>query len=134
MARYHGRKGKVYISTTGTGTAANIGSLSSWSLNMATDKVDVTSFGDANKTYVQGLADLSGSFEGFFDDTTIANLDTARSSSDGIKVYLYPSSDAAGLYWYGPAWLDMSLTDAVGDAVKLSANFVANGSWGSKTA
>ncbi len=42
MARYHGNKGVVYGSVSGTGVAAQMASLSKWSLNMATDKVDVT--------------------------------------------------------------------------------------------
>lgn len=124
----------MYLSTTGTGTAVNIASLSSWSLNMATDKVDVTAFGDANKTYVQGLKDISGTFEGFFDDTTINSLYTAATSSDGIKLYLYPSSSASTRYFYGPAWLDLSISDPVGDAVKVTCNLAANGSWGANLA
>lgn len=122
----------MYISTSGTGTASSIGSLSSWSLNMATDKVDVTAFGDSTKNYVQGLPDLQCTFEGFFDDTTISSLYTASTSSDGIKAYLYPSSDVITKYFYGPAWLDLSVSDAVGDAIKTTCNMAANGSWGAK--
>jgi hypothetical protein len=42
VARYHGQKGVVYGSVTGTGTAVNMISLSAWTLDMATDKVEVT--------------------------------------------------------------------------------------------
>lgn len=133
MARYHGRKGKIYLSTSGSGTASNVGSLSSFSIDMTTDKVDVTSFGDTNKTYVQGLPDTKISFSGFFDDTTLANLYTSAQSSDGIKGYFYPSTDSAGLYFYGPVWLDFSLQTAVGDAVKISGSMTANGAQGAKT-
>jgi hypothetical protein len=133
VARYHGRSGKIYLAASGTGTAVNIGSLTEWSLNMATDKVEVTALNDANKQYVQGLKDLQGSFSGFFDDATIATLDTAASSSDGVKLYLYPSSSAASIYWYGPAWLDLSISTGVNAAVGFSGSFAANGAWGSKT-
>lgn len=134
MAKYHGRKGVVYFSTTGSGAAVNVGNLSEWSLNFATDRVEVTAFGDANKTYVQGLKDVQGSFSGFFDDTATAALMTAADSSDGIKAYLYMSSDATARYFYGPAWVDLSVTTAIGDAVKISGTIAANGSWGSKLA
>lgn len=134
MAKYHGRRGKVYLSTSGSGTAANIGSLSSFSVDMTTDKVDVTCFGDTNKNYVQGLPDTKISFSGFFDDTTIANLYTASQSSDGIKGYFYPSTDCSGLYFYGPVWLDFSLQTSVSDAVKISGSMMANGAQGAKTA
>lgn len=130
MAKYHGRKGVVYLSTTGTGTASSV-TLTEWSLNRATDRVDVTSFGDANKTYVQGLPDLQGSFSGVWDHADTKIFDAA-SSSDGCKLYLYMSSDASGLYFYGPAWLDASITTSVSDAVKISGTFAANGSWGQK--
>lgn len=133
MARYHGRKGKVLLSTSGTTAATIVGSLSSWSLSFSRDKVDVTSFQDTNKQYVVGLKDASGSFDGFFDDATIALLYSAGDSNDGVKAYFYPSTDAGGIYFYGPAWLDISINTAVGDAVKVSGTVSANGDWGAKT-
>jgi hypothetical protein len=128
LARYHGKKGVVYISTTGSGNASSI-TQTEWTLNMNTDKVEVTSFGDANKTYVQGLKDIQGTLAGFWDDSD-AKLFTAADSTDGIKMYLYPSSDAPTKYFYGPAWLDASINTGVSGAVAISANFSANGSWG----
>jgi hypothetical protein len=132
MARYHGKKGRLYVSTSGAGVASPVGSLSNWSLDFKTDKAETTSFGDVNKTYVQGLPDVQIQFDGFFDDTTLANLYTSSQSSDGVRAYLYPSTDAL-LYFYGPAWLDLSFSTPVGDAIKLSGSMVANGAWGAKT-
>lgn len=131
MARYHGKKGKVYMSTSGTGNAVAVASLSSWSIDQSTDKAETTAFGDANKTYVQGLPDISGSLSGFFDDAD-TTLFSGSGSADGVKMYLYPSTDAPSVYWYGPAWVDYSIEVGVGDAVSLSADFAANGSWGRK--
>jgi hypothetical protein len=90
----------------------------------------VTSFMDSNKTYVVGLKDLQGSLSGFWDSAS-DDLFEAVDSADGVKMYLYPSDDAIGVYWYGPAWVDMSITTSVSDAVKVSGSFSANGSWGS---
>jgi len=78
---------------------------------------------------VQGLADISGDFEGFWDDSD-STVMTAAGSADGCKLYLYPSTNAATKYWYGPAWLDYSIEAPVDGAVSLSGSFVANGSWG----
>lgn len=103
--------------------------LSAWSLNMSTDKAETTAFGDTNKTWVQGLPNREGSISGFWDDTE-ADLWTGADSTDGIKLYLYPSSDAATKYFYGPAWLDMSIEVAVNGAITVSGDFVANGAWG----
>ena len=131
MARYHGRRGVVYMSATGTGDAVNVISLNAWSLDFTTDKVEVTSFGDTNKQYVQGLKDVSGTIAGFWDSAADALFDAAD-SADGVKCYLYPSSDAPTIYFYGPAWIDASISTGVGDAVTVSANLAANGSWGRK--
>lgn len=129
MAAYAGRKGVVYMSTTGSGTAVSVVNLKTWSLNMPTDKIEVTAFGDANKKYVQGLPDATGDISGWWDDTSDALYDASR-STDGVKLYLYPSSDAATKYWYGPAWVDFSITVDVTGAIETTAAFVANGSWG----
>jgi hypothetical protein len=131
MAKYHGKKGVVYLSTTGSGAASAVIALNAWTLDQATDKQEVTSFLEANKTYVQGLPDLSGTIGGFWDDTEDKPF-VAAISPDGCKLYLYPSADAPSRYWYGPAWLDASINVGVGDAVSISANFAANGSWGRK--
>ncbi len=131
MSKYHGRKGLLYMSTSGTGAATSIAQLTEWTLDMATDKVETTSFGDTNKTYVQGLKDISGSFSGFWNDAS-DDIFTGSDSSDGVKLYLYPSSDAISKYWYGPAWVDVSVSVSVSDAVKISGNFSANGAWGHK--
>jgi hypothetical protein len=129
VSRYHGKKGRIYISTTGSGTAANVIALTTWSLDKSTDKVDVSAFADTNKQYVQGLPDVKGSFAGFWDDTSTA-IFSGADSSDGVKIYLYPSADALTCYHYGPAWLDASMDNGVSQAVAIKASFVANGAWG----
>jgi len=131
MARYHGGKGHLYLSATGTGTAVASIALSKWSLSKDTDKVDVTAFGDVNKQYVQGLPDVKGSISGWFDDTNDALFD-ASESTDGVKLYLYPSTLAPTVYHYGPAWLDASIDVPVSGAISISGNFMANGSWSRK--
>lgn len=131
MSRYHGSKGAVYGSTSAGGAIAKIASLSKWSLNKSTDKVDVTAFGDANKQYVQGLADIKGSLSGFWDSADDSLFDGAE-STDGVVLYLYPSAAYPNAYFYGPAWLDASIDVAVSGAVTVSGNYVAAGAWGRK--
>lgn len=131
MARYHGAKGVVYGSTTGSGTAVAFISLSAWTLDMATDKSDVTAFGDPNKTYVQGLRDIKGTLSGWWDSADDSLFD-ASESADGMKLYLYPASTASGNYFYGQAWLDASINTPASGPVTVSASFVANGAWSRK--
>lgn len=129
MARYSGRKGLVYMSPSGTGTAVSVIALSKWSLSMARDKVDVTAFGDTNKQYVFGFADISGALSGFWDDTSDALYD-GSGSADGVKLYLYPSSDALTKYWYGPAWVDFSIDVDGSGAATVSSSIAGAGTWG----
>jgi hypothetical protein len=70
MVRRHGRNGQVYIGVTSAAAASPCAFQASWSINMNTDKQDVTAFGDGNKVYVAGLPDSSGDFSGFLDDAT----------------------------------------------------------------
>lgn len=127
-ARYHGRKGQIYMSTSGATTAVPVGSLSAFTLDMSQDPAEVTAFGDTNKQYVQGLRDLQGTFEGFW-DTADTVLFTGIQSTDGVKLYLYPSADAPSKFVSGVAWVDANLTTGVGDAVKVRGSFKANGAF-----
>lgn len=129
MTAYSGRNGAVYASTTGSGTATPVLQLTDWSLNRATDKQETTAFGATNKTYVQGLPDVSGDFKGFWNDADTV-LATAASSSDGCKLYIYPSTTAGTKYAYGPAWLNISYAGSVNGVVSVSGSFSANGNWG----
>jgi hypothetical protein len=128
MPAYHGKKGVVYMSATGTGVAVPLTKAATWSLNSAVDRVEVTAFGDVNKTYVQGLPDITGDISGFWDDTSDQLYDASR-SADGVKLYLYPSADAATKFWSGPAWVDFNISVDVNGAVTVSGSFAANGAW-----
>jgi len=129
MSVHSGRTGLVYIaieSSTGVGTLCV--SLNSWTINKATDKYGVTSFGDSNKTYVQGLPDVQGTISGFWNDAETKPF-AGAASTNGVKLYLYPDSTALTKYAYGIAWLDASIETPVSGAVTLSANFAAANSW-----
>jgi len=133
MARYHGKEGQIYMSTTGTGTCVPVVALTSWTISLARDRVDVTAFGDANKQKVQGLPDVSGSIAGWYDDTEDTPF-TAADSADGTKMYLYPdAANAPTKYWYGPAFVDIqSVETGVDGAVSIAMSFEANGTWARK--
>jgi hypothetical protein len=132
MARAAGRNAAVYVSPNGTGVAVSISGLSKWTLTRDTDAIPVTAFGDANKTYVQGLPDLKGTLAGFWDSASDP-LYAAGISADGTKLYLYPDRlNTPTVYDYGPAWLNTSIDVDVNGAVSISGNFMANGSWGHK--
>ena len=129
MARYHGKGGVLYLSTSASGTAVAVAHMRDWTLNRPTDRVETTSTDDGNKTYVQGFSDVTGSINLFWDDTDDAIFD-ASDSADGAQMYLYPSKLVPTKYWYGPAWVDYSVNGGVSAAVMDSMTFAANGTWG----
>lgn len=129
MAKYAGKAGVVYISPSGATEATSIVGLTGWTLNRTTDKFDVSEFGAANKTYVQGLSDVSGTLSGFWDDTS-DQLYEGANSADGVVMYLYPSRNAVTKYFYGPAWVDFSTSTEVSGAISVSSSFSAKDAWG----
>lgn len=128
-SKYHGKGGVVYASTSASGAATKVISLTRWSLDMPTDRVETTDFDSSNKEYVQGFKDVSGEIAGFWNDGE-DKLFAGADSADGVKLYLYPSKNAPSKYFYGPAWLDASIEVGVDAAVSISGSFAANGAWG----
>jgi hypothetical protein len=124
MARNHGRRGRLYVGITSAGVAEPIAFLRDWSINFSVDNVEVTAFGDANKVYVAGLPDSSGSFSGFLDDAT-AQLYTAATDGVARKFYLYPDTNSTGIYWFGTALFDFNAAGAVDGANTCSGDFQA---------
>jgi len=126
--KYHGKKGIVYASTTGTSAASAVGGIRGFTLDLTTDTVDVTEFGQTNRTFVIGFPAYQGTLDGFY-ATDVSILQSASGSADGTNIYLYPSTDAPTKFIGGPAWLNLSIRSAVDQAVQQNANFSARGSW-----
>jgi hypothetical protein len=125
MARIHGRNGRIYMAVASGGTASPLPFFANWSINFATDKVEVTAMGDTNKVYVAGLPDASGEFSGFYDDAT---AQTYTAAVDGVQraFYLYPSLLNTSQYFYGYILPDFNVSGGVGGAVEVTASWNAS--------
>jgi hypothetical protein len=125
VARIHGQRGRLYVNIASGGTAEPIAFLNSWSLNFATDTVEVTAFEDSNKVYVSGKPDASGTFAGWYDDAT---AQTYTAATDGIarRFYLYPDHSVTGKYWFGTAIFDFNVKSGTGEAASITGNFRAS--------
>lgn len=126
MARIAGRNLRLYMGlTSGTADAEPVAFISKWTINSATDKFDVTAGGDTNKTYVVGLPDSQGTYNGFYDSATVQ---TYTASTDGVarRFYLYPTTPStAGPYWFGTGFWDFSLDADVAGPVAISGSWSA---------
>ena len=125
MARIAGRNARLYLAIASNGSAEPIASIGKFTLTGATDKFESTSFGDTTKTYVTGLPDSSGSFNGVYDTSVNATFQAAQ---DGIarKWYFYP--DTVGLvtqYFFGTGFFDFSSDFDVNGLAGVSGNFSA---------
>lgn len=125
MARISGKSGRLYAAVASGGLAEPIAFINSWDITFATDKQDVTAFGDLNKQYVSGLPDAQGNYAGFYDNAT-AQMYTAATDGVARKFYFYP--DQVGLitqYFHGLGIFDFSIKEGIGGGVEISGGWAA---------
>lgn len=129
MARKHGRNGRLYadFSANGGAAAVPVASLRQWSIEMTTDRVEASAFGDQNKVFLAGLPDSSGSFGGLYDDSSSSAYSAAidNGTNNARRFYLYPDVNSPTKYWFGTAFFDASYTGSVDGAIELSGNWSA---------
>lgn len=123
---YHGRDGAVYVSTSASGTASNLMTMTAWTVDRSTDRVDVTNFDSTTQEQLQGWPALQGTFEGYW-NTDESKLFAAAASADGVKMYLYPTRRAPSKFIGCTAWLDASLETRVDGAVRVRGTWSAFG-------
>lgn len=127
--KLHGKNGAIYVGGPKDGGGEKAAAKSGWTLNLGRDYVEATVFGDSNKTYLTGLRDISGTWEGFMDVS--GDLLTNLSAEDETDIYLY-ADDRDGfevLLAWGPGLFDSSIEGTLNDAVRARGNFRAAGSW-----
>jgi hypothetical protein len=127
MAILTGRYGQVLYDPLGATATVPIISLNAWKLSTKTDKEDVSCFGDANKVYVPGLKDLSGSVGGFWNSADLTLFEAADAATPGM-LKLLPNQNEATFFWSGLAYLDADI-DCTLKAPKVTGSFVAAGPW-----
>jgi len=116
----HGKNGAIYVD------GQKIADKTEWSLNLTRDYADVTTFRDGNKVYAAGLRDAQGTFAGFYD--TSGDLGVQHSDGTAYDVQVW-AEDQVTLVAEGPAYLDASITASATDAIRVSGNFRAAGTW-----
>lgn len=113
-----GKGGSVYIG------AKKVSEISSWSLDLGADDIDITSF-DSNgwKEYLAGLKEWSGSFEGNFVPTdTTGQVALINAWANGNSVSLELRIDATRKF-SGNALVKPSIEMPVDDKGGFSCDF-----------
>lgn len=124
IGRNAGRNARIYFAMASGAEASSLAYQAEWSINFGTPKIDVTAFGDTNKVTVSGLPESTGSFSGFYDDTS---AQTYTAAVDGLprKFYLYPNANLATRYFFGQINADVNFGASVTGAVTVSSAWEA---------
>jgi hypothetical protein len=126
--RLAGRNAEIKI-TVGAGTAMVV-PMSSYSMNMETERIDATNFGDPNKVEVQGLPSLGGDFSGFYESTASYQLFAAALAPAPPTLSIAPDSINFPTWLVtGPANISASLSQDVNGAIEVSGSWSAAGAW-----
>src|SRR5262245_46304143 len=115
--RIHGKRGQVLMDATGAlpGTPTEVADLSGWTLDMSTEQVVVTAFGDTNVRRVSGLPDFQGDLKGWWNSATTPAYFDAVLAGTPVTLKLVPDSADATHFFSGLANVDGSITvDATG--------------------
>src|SRR5678815_4054645 len=131
MARLHGKTGQILIDTTPTSpvTPVALADTNAFTLDMSTDKVDVTCFGDTNKQKVVGLPDFTGTLSGFWNKVSSPAFFAVVLAQATCWLRLLPSSNEATYMFEGLAYVDGSINCSATGAVSFSGKFDAAGNW-----
>lgn len=127
MAIYHGRDGKIYISTTATGTPSPLLTMTAWTMDRSTERVDVTNFDSINQEELQGWPALRGTFEGYWNNSE-TKLFAGATSANGVKAIFYPTARVPSSYVSCTAWLDASIETRVDGVTRVRGTYSAYGS------
>lgn len=127
--RLHAKNAAIYIGGPKGGAGTKVSAKTELTLNLNRDYVDVTAFGDRNKHWVTGLKDISGTWGGILDVS--GDIMVNQTDLDDVVVYVYVDDRDGSeiLIAFGKAFVDSSISLAVGDAAKTSGNLRASNDW-----
>ena len=128
-----GRDGLVKWDPTGVGgvSAVALVSIKSWTLSLATEKINVTCFQDTNRVYIPGMRDISGDLSGFWNSSDMSLIEATALTTPGYLELIPHTSDGTPtpLAFSGTAYMDANLDTDVEGAPALTGTFMAAGPW-----
>jgi hypothetical protein len=132
MARIHGKHGQVLMDPTATAPPVSpdaIADISDFTLDLSTQRVEVTAFGDTNIRRVTGLPDYAGTLGGFWNSATSPALFTVILSGVPAWLRLMPDSLEPTYFFEGLANIDGGIKVSATGAVTFSGKWDAADNW-----
>lgn len=129
--RLHGKNGRIQMDPAGGSTLVTLGDLDSWSLDMSTDREDVTAFGDTNKRRVAGLPDYAGDIGGFWNAVASSSpaYFAAVLAGTPVTLRLIPNTADPTVYFQGLANVDGGVNVSAKGAITTKGKWDAAGNW-----
>lgn len=127
--RIHGKAGQIKMDPAGGGALVVLADTKAWTLDMSTDRVDVTAFGDTNKRRVAGLPDFKGTIGALWNAATSPTYFASVLSGIPVALRLIPNTADPTVYFNGLANVDGSLSVDSAGAVTWSGAWDAAGNW-----
>ena len=133
--RIHGKRGQVLMQEVGAtvppfSTATEVADMSAFTLNLTTEKVPVTAFGDTNVVKVTGLPDFAGTLAGWWNKDTSPRLFDVILAGLPVGLKLVPDElDVATTFFEGLAYIDGSIDVSATGAVSFAGTWDAAANW-----
>lgn len=129
--RLHGKNGRVQMDAAGGASLITLGDIDGWTLDMSTDRVEVTAFGDTNKQRVAGLPDFSGGISGWWNAVASSSpaYFAAVLAGTPVTLRLIPNTLDPTTYFQGLANVDGGVNVSAKGAISTSGKWDAAGNW-----
>ena len=130
-ARLHGKTGQVQMDPAGGSTLVALADTNKWSLDLSTDRIPVTAFGDTNIRRVSGLPDFSGSLALWWNAvaTSSPRYFAAVLAGTPVTLRLIPNTADPTVYFQGLANVDGSVDVSATGAISSSGKWDAANNW-----
>lgn len=129
--RLHGKNGRIQMDPAGGSSLVTLADLTSWTLDMSTDRVDVTAFEDTNKRRVAGLPDFSGDLGGWWNAVATSSpyFFAAVLAGTPVTLRLIPNKLDPTTYFQGLANVDGGVSVSSTGAISTKGKWDAGGNW-----
>jgi len=129
--RIHGKNGQILMDETGGSpyTPTALGDMDAFTLDMATDRAEVTAFGDVNKQRVTGLPDFSGTLGFLWNSATSPRFFGVVLGGLPAFLRLVPNRLESAFNFEGLANIDGSINVNAKGEVRGTGKWDAAGNW-----